>query len=75
MLTNQILVRWFVQRKANLLTPGCGDEKCSIYCKAEQGVWVANAKKSKVSDGFQGRVFKDKLREKVASSVVSFTIL
>lgn len=36
MLPNQILVCWSVHSKANLLTLGCGEEKRSIYFKAEQ---------------------------------------
>jgi len=32
--------------KANLLTPGCGGGKCSVCCKAKQGVPVARAQKT-----------------------------
>ena len=36
MLLNEILVCWSVHSKANLLTLGWDEEKCSVYCKAEQ---------------------------------------
>lgn len=63
MLTDQILVCWSVQREASLLTPGCGEEKAAFIAKAEQGVWVANAKNLKSLMDFKEGAFKDKLRE------------
>ena len=32
--------------KVNLLTLGCGEGKCSVYCKAKQRVWAANVQKT-----------------------------
>ena len=34
LLPNQTWVHSPVHSKANLLTPGCGERKCSIYCRA-----------------------------------------
>lgn len=53
--------------KANLLMPGCGEGKCNIYCKApdlgsskEKGQLVL--RRPDLSDWFQGRDFKGKVR-------------
>lgn len=53
--------------KANLLTPGCGEGKCNIYCKApdlgsskERGQLML--RRPDLSDWFQGRDFKEKVR-------------
>lgn len=53
-----------MHNKANLLTPDCGGAKCSAYCRApnkESRQLVL--KRPELLDGFQGKVFKDKLRE------------
>ena len=34
MLLNQTWVHLPTHSKANLLTPGCGEGKCSVYCRA-----------------------------------------
>ena len=62
--------------RANLPIPGCGKGKCSIYCKAfSVGPSKENRqlrlKRPKLPDGFQGRVFKDKVRERVAGCLIS----
>ena len=45
-------------RKANLLTPVCDLGNCSVYyCKAKQGVWVANAQKEIIPKGNQSWIF------------------
>ena len=45
-LTNQTWVCSLMRSKANLLTPGYGERKCSVYCKAPiKGEWVAGAQK------------------------------
>ena len=54
-------------RKANLLTPGCGEGKCSVYCQApskESKQLVL--KRPKLPEGFQENVFKDRVRERAA---------
>ena len=43
--------------KANLLTPGCGEGKYSVYCRAKQGEQAAHAQKTHTPEHFQGRVF------------------
>lgn len=35
--------------EAQLLTPDCGEEKSSLYCKAQQGVRVANDQHTGIS--------------------------
>ena len=40
LLPNQIWVCLWDHSKAHILTLGYG-QKCSIYCRAKQGVWVA----------------------------------
>jgi len=58
--------------KANLLIQGCGEGKLSV----QPGIPVANAQKNQTPDGFLGRVFKVKVRERVAGHVISLcTIL
>ena len=50
--------------KANLLTLGCGEEKCSVYCRApskESRQLVL--KRPELPEGFQGKVFKNRMRE------------
>ena len=39
-LKRVLLNRTWVRSKDNLLTPGGGEGKCSVYCRAEQGVQV-----------------------------------
>ena len=48
--------------KDNLLTPGCGDGKCSVYCRAPSK--ESRQLVLKRPDGFQGKVFKDRVRER-----------
>ena len=45
-LMKQTCVNSPVCNKVNLLTLGWGEGKCSVYCKAKQGVWAANAPKT-----------------------------
>ena len=75
MLLNKILVCWSVHSKANLLTLGWDEEKCSVYCKAEQWhgllIW-----KIWYPWKIQVRVLKGKLRERTTSCVMdSFSVL
>ena len=70
MLPNQTWVHSPCWNKASLLTPGCGEGKCSIYCKAKQGAWATNAQKAWTSP-FTKRYFKDSVREKVLGCVIS----
>ena len=62
--------------KANVLTPGCGEGKYSIYCKVpsvgpskENGQLML--RRPKLPNGFQGRVFKDSVRERVMGCMIS----
>ena len=57
-------VRSPTHSKANLLTPGCGEGKCTAYCKAPyKESRTANAQKAKLPDGFQPSHCKGKVRE------------
>ena len=50
--------------KADLLTWGCGEGKCSVYCRApskESRKLVIQ--RPELPKEFQGKVFKDKVRE------------
>ena len=63
MLPNQTWVHLPMCSKANLLTPGC-EGKCSVYCRAlskESRQLVP--KRPELPEGFQGNVFKNKVRE------------
>ena len=44
--------------KVSVLTPACGEGKCSVYCRApsKESRWLG-FKKPKLPDGFQGKVF------------------
>ena len=49
--------------KTNLLTPGCGEGKYSVYCRVpskENKQLVL--KRPELPNGFQGRVFKSNIR-------------
>ena len=54
--------------KANLLTPGCGEGKYSVYCKENKPLML---KRPKLPNDFEGRVFKDSVRERVTGYVIS----
>ena len=69
MLLSQILVCWSVHNKANLLTLDFGEEKRSIYFKAEQRHGLLMLKFD-IPDGFQGSVLKGNLRERTKSCVM-----
>ena len=57
--------------KANLLTPGCG-EQCSVYCRGpctESGQLAF--KRPELPDGSQGEVFEARVRLRVIGCVNS----
>ena len=62
MLPNQTQVHSPAHSKANLLTPGGGEGKCSIYFRAIKEDRQLMLKRPKLPKGFQGKVFKDRLR-------------
>ena len=43
--------------KANLLIPGYGQDTCSVYFRAQQGVWVAKAKRTQTPERVSGKGF------------------
>ena len=50
--------------KASLLTPGCGEGKCSVYCRHQAKTPGQLVLKSpELPEGFQGKVYKDRVRE------------
>ena len=63
-LPNQAWVCLHVHNKANLLTSGCGEGKCSVCCRApskESRQLVL--RRPNHPESFQGKVFKDRIRE------------
>ena len=64
MLPNQTWVHSPECCKANLWTPGCGEGKWGIYCRApSKESRQLMLKRLKLPNGFQGKVFKDRVRE------------
>ena len=71
LLPNQTRVPLPIHSNARLLTAGCGEGKWSVYCRMpKQGVQVNGAQKSWTLKGFQRKVFKDWVRERVAVHVI-----
>ena len=52
---------WLQCPKAKLLA--AGKERVAFPADAKQGVQAAGAQRAKVPEGFQGKVFKDKVRK------------
>ena len=53
-----------MRSKANLLTLGCAEGKCSIYCRHQtRSPRQLVLKTPKLPDGFQQSIFKDQMRE------------
>lgn len=50
--------------KANPLTLGCGEGKCSVYCRvpSKESKWLV-LRRPKLPKGFQEKVFKDRVKE------------
>ena len=64
-LPNQTWVHLPASSKGNLLTPGCGEGRRSVYCRApskESRQLVL--KRPELPEGFQGKVFKDRVKER-----------
>lgn len=62
--TNQICVCLPVCSEANLLTLGCGEAKCSVYCKVpDKESGTAKFKKPKLELGFRKALSKARLGE------------
>ena len=57
--------------QANLLTLGRGEGKCSVYCRPTKEFRQLVFKRPKLLEGFQGKVFKDRVREGVMGCVIS----
>ena len=72
MLPNQTWVCSAAHSKAHLLTPSCGEGKCSVYWRAYKtrgpGTWCSEGPNS--PKGFQGKIFKDSVWERVAGYVI-----
>ena len=72
MLLNQTWVFSPVHSEANLLTLRCGEAKYNVYCRAlskESRQLVL--KRPELPEGFQGKVFKDRVREGVMGCMIS----
>ena len=55
-LLNQTCVHLLTCHNGNLLTPSCGEGKCSLHCKVpEKESGQLTLKKGKLLDGFQGK--------------------
>ena len=64
MLPNQTWVCLSTCSKANLLTLGCGEGKCSVYCmEPSKESRQLVLKRPELCDGFQRKVLKDRVRE------------
>ena len=57
-LPNQTWVHSSKCSKAYLLMLDCGEGQCSIYCKAKQSVWAANAQKDWTPHWLLGKGFQ-----------------
>ena len=58
--------------KASLLTPGCGEGKCSVYCRARQGERAARAENPHSPMAFREWVLKAVcVRERVTGCMIS----
>ena len=71
-LPNQTWVCSLECNKANLLTPGCGEGKYNLYCRApstEKG--QLKLKGPELPNGFQERDFKGTVRERTAGCMIS----
>ena len=77
LLPNQTWIRSPVSTQANLLTWGCGEGECNIYILSQNkekvgwdglelgwGKWKEAIRVHTHTIGFQGKVFKDKMRER-----------
>ena len=72
MLLNQAWVLSPEHSKANLLTLSGVEGKYSVYCRApSKENRHLMLKRPKLSDGFQGRVLKDRMGERVVVCVIS----
>ena len=73
MLWDQTWVHLPTHSKTNLLTLGCDGGKCSIYCRApsKESRQLEELKRPELPDGFQGEVFKDRVREGSLGCVIS----
>ena len=58
--------------KASLLTCSCCEGKCSIYFRApsKEYRWLM-LKRPELPGGFQGKVFEDRVRERIAGCIIS----
>ena len=76
MLQTKLGLALLTRSKVNLLIQGCGEGKCSIYCKApNMGPNKENGhlmlKRPKLPYDFWGRVFKGKVEERVSGCLIS----
>ena len=71
-LPNQTWVGSPVHSEAHLLIPGCGEGKCSIHCSAPcKESRQLLLKTPELLDDFQGKVLKDRVRERVGRRLIS----
>jgi len=71
-LWDQTWVHLPTHSKTNLLTLGCDGGKCSIYCRApSKESRQLELKRPELPVGFQGEVFKDRVREGSLGCVIS----
>ena len=72
MLWDQTWVHLPTHSKAKLLTRGSDERKHSIYCRApRKESQQLELKRPELLDGFQGEVFKDRVREGSLGCVIS----
>ena len=56
--------------RVNLLTPGCGKGKYSVYCTAKKGEWAAHAQNTNSLMVFREGFLKATLRVRVAGYTI-----
>ena len=60
-----------IPTKTNVLTLGVMKANVAFITRPGKENWWQCSKKSELPNGFQGRIFKGKLRERVAGCVIS----
>ena len=71
-LSNPTWVHSPKHSKANLLMLGCGDGKCSVYCRCQtRSMEQLMLKSPELLDGFPGKVFKESVSERISGYVIS----
>ena len=71
LLPNQTWVQLPACSKVNLLTPGRGEGRCRLIARPSREYGQLMLKRPELPDGFQGKVFKDSVKERGVGCVIS----